>query len=439
MEFYKILNISKKEFFFNKHTNIQYSNAGNFIKNIKMPYSDYLKKYHKDILPVCLECGETVTYKQIGYWDRFYVICERYKHIKRNANTLNNKIKKHPNFSKYITFEYWIYEKNKKLSQAISIIKRLIYDNNIIKRLEDFDDKDKFIEQILKGEKLKLHGKHTISGWIQRGNNKSRAIKLQKQWIKSNHISIWTESYWTNKGYSQNEAKLQVKHIQQSNHNKKYQKYSIEEIRHQYTTCTEYWVGKGYSIEESKVMISNRQSTFSKKKCISKYGVKDGIERFNERQKKWQITLQSNPNIKNINRKKGKSFKKWISENGELNGRILFAKRYWKIDISSIEEFENYELFLHKGYTIKFKNSKFRLQILSEQNHKCGCPDCNSTNKDIQFHLHHIDYDKSNDYRVNLIFLCNKCHSKTTNCLDRKFWIDFYSKINTMYYNEKEI
>ena len=28
-------------------------------------------------------------------------------------------------------------------------------------------------------------------------------------------------------------------------------------------------------------------------------------------------------------------------------------------------------------------------------------------------HLHHIDYNKQNSIKNNLVFLCNSCHSKT--------------------------
>jgi len=37
-----------------------------------------------------------------------------------------------------------------------------------------------------------------------------------------------------------------------------------------------------------------------------------------------------------------------------------------------------------------------------------------------KLHVHHIDYDKSNNDRSNLISLCNSCHSQSN--FNRKFW-----------------
>ena len=39
------------------------------------------------------------------------------------------------------------------------------------------------------------------------------------------------------------------------------------------TLRVSYWVDKGYTLSEAKIKLSERQSTFSKKKCIEKYGV----------------------------------------------------------------------------------------------------------------------------------------------------------------------
>jgi len=49
----------------------------------------------------------------------------------------------------------------------------------------------------------------------------------------------------------------------------------------------EYWIHKGYTKQEAEVQLSKRQSTFSKKICIDKYGEDEGITVFNKRQEKW--------------------------------------------------------------------------------------------------------------------------------------------------------
>lgn len=56
----------------------------------------------------------------------------------------------------------------------------------------------------------------------------------------------------------------------------------------------EYWVNKGYNKEEAKQKVTESQTTFSKEICIEKYGEKDGLIIWKERQKKWQKSINEN-------------------------------------------------------------------------------------------------------------------------------------------------
>jgi len=77
-------------------------------------------------------------------------------------------------------------------------------------------------------------------------------------------------------------------------------------------------------------------------------------------------------------------------------------------------------------YTEKFYNQEYRSQIRKEQG--WGCPLCGKKNNNT---LHHIDYDKSNDRRDNLVFLCKGCNNKVNhnkiyyqfilNCINKPF------------------
>ena len=58
--------------------------------------------------------------------------------------------------------------------------------------------------------------------------------------------------------------------------------------------CVEYWLAKGYSEEEAKQLISESQKTFSLEKCIEKYGLEEGIKRFEQRQDKWVKAIIQN-------------------------------------------------------------------------------------------------------------------------------------------------
>jgi len=76
-------------------------------------------------------------------------------------------------------------------------------------------------------------------------------------------------------------------------------------------------------------------------------------------------------------------------------------------------------------YTEKFADKEYRKMILNEQNNIDPI-----TNQELKpnCHLHHIDYDKSNDSRENLIFLSPSTHSKTNTHRDE--WKDILTKIN---------
>jgi hypothetical protein len=63
-------------------------------------------------------------------------------------------------------------------------------------------------------------------------------------------------------------------------------------------TTIQYYINKGYSIDESEKLLKNRQGTFSLEKCIEKHGELKGINIFNNRQNKWQDTLNKGGNLK---------------------------------------------------------------------------------------------------------------------------------------------
>ena len=103
--------------------------------------------------------------------------------------------------------------------------------------------------------------------------------------------SYFCKEYWIKRGYTEEEAKEKVKNIQSINSKKsKHDKSTI-------ILCKEYWIKRGYTEEEAIKIISERQRTFSKEKCINKYGYDKGIEIFNNRQIKWQKSLHNNGNL----------------------------------------------------------------------------------------------------------------------------------------------
>jgi len=118
------------------------------------------------------------------------------------------------------------------------------------------------------------------------------------------------------------------------------------------TTTLEYWLNKGFSLEEAKLLQSERQKTFSKEICITKHGIEKGLKIWNERQIKWQETLnnKSDEEKARINRLKvtnGISISKAEKEIFEiLNNKIKIEKQFTLY-------YENKRYFI---YDLKFNN-----------------------------------------------------------------------------------
>ena len=70
-------------------------------------------------------------------------------------------------------------------------------------------------------------------------------------------------------------------------------------------------------------------------------------------------------------------------------------------------------------------NKKFKEKIRKKYNYICGL--CYKFGKDV----HHIDYNKNNNYEENFIVLCHKC-----NCIvnfNRDYWKDYFiMKLNKL-------
>lgn len=94
-----------------------------------------------------------------------------------------------------------------------------------------------------------------------------------------------------------------------------------EKIKKIDTISIEYFKKKGYSTEAAKVKQSERQQTFTLEKCIQRLGEDEGRKRWQERQDKWQKTLNDKPieEIERIN-----NSKLWKSGNVSKQSISLF-------------------------------------------------------------------------------------------------------------------
>lgn len=75
-------------------------------------------------------------------------------------------------------------------------------------------------------------------------------------------------------------------------------------------------------------------------------------------------------------------------------------------------------------YPIEF-DSRLKREIKTRDNYTCM--KCGEKKGNKKLHVHHIDYDKENNTYVNLITLCNSCHSASNS--NRDYWKDFFQNM----------
>lgn len=111
--------------------------------------------------------------------------------------------------------------------------------------------------------------------------------------------------------------------------------------------CIEYWISNGYSKQEAIECVKNHQTTFSKKICIQKHGEVNGLQIFEERQQKWQNTLNNKSvnEIDIINYKKNPYRKEILKEKYNDKWKEIIYEAY---NISSeYQKFNLYEYLYH--------------------------------------------------------------------------------------------
>lgn len=83
-------------------------------------------------------------------------------------------------------------------------------------------------------------------------------------------------------------------------------------------------------------------------------------------------------------------------------------------------------------------NEKLR-QKVRNRDHQI-CQNCGKTHKEEgkKLSVHHIDYNKRNNFLWNLIALCSKCHLKTNPKFRREYWTEYYQRKMEIIINEAE-
>lgn len=223
-------------------------------------------------------------------------------------------------------------------------------------------------EAYLKSQKNKLEKKATKKRlspfdplfWQAKGFSEEESI------FKVNSFRPTYKEYWLVRGFSEEESILRASNQHKDNSKKgnslnKSRKKFKGENQH----SLEYWLLRGFSEEESKQLLKERQSTFSLKKCIEKYGESEGQKVFNERQLKWQETLnsKSQEELDDINIRKCSIY---------LKDTIEDTISYYKIarNMNLVETIQEYiEIIKNKindNYSLRYANIDLFISSISK-------------------------------------------------------------------------
>lgn len=162
--------------------------------------------------------------------------------------------------------------------------------------------------------KKRASSPRTLDYWIKKGvhNPEERRSLFQRESSKR------CPEYWMNRGCTYTEALEMVSSTQRESAACYYNNTSISDIRTKNRLCVEYYQAKGLTEEEIAQQLKDNGRTFSLEICQAKYGEDDGFVIWQERQKKWQQTLneKSPEELKVIREKQGiMSGRKWDALN----------------------------------------------------------------------------------------------------------------------------
>lgn len=131
--------------------------------------------------------------------------------------------------------------------------------------------------------------------WIKQGMSVEEA-KAKVSQHQSAH-SPKTIGYWTAQGLTEEQAISKVSEVQTSAAEVAKQKWRDGLIdKATRNTNLEYWIKKANGDKsQATKLLRERQSTFSLEKCISTHGELRGTQIWEQRQEKWQNTMQSKP------------------------------------------------------------------------------------------------------------------------------------------------
>lgn len=188
---------------------------------------------------------------------------------------------------------------NIKSYYVINFVKKLIEYNlsdvEIIECVKHYISVDSsFLINHKKENYIFLYGK-VLGEKLFAKHQKNCSDSLKKAYKNGRKASFehFFPEYYIKKGYTEEEAKEIVKKRKEKAANN-----SIEQLKlgnRITTTQLQYYLNQGYTEEEAKEKLKQRQNTVSLESFKSKYGEKEGLKRYQERNAKWLKTLDEKP------------------------------------------------------------------------------------------------------------------------------------------------
>lgn len=227
-------------------------------------------------IPNCNICGEKIKielkrgkYKITGCSNKH---CEAY-------NTKKHKILLHMIFGeKYVNEYVSNFKKTRILNKEYWINKGFTEEESILKIKEI---------QAERSSKVQNRGRCDKETIIKKIGAENAELFFKEK-------SRYCIEYWLKRGYNEEQALNEISKLQSDNSLKQ----DFSQKCFQSPRCKEYWMIKsGMTEKEAIQQVSDYQKTFTKEKCIKKYGLEEGLKIWKNRQDKWQESLHKSHNL----------------------------------------------------------------------------------------------------------------------------------------------
>lgn len=221
-------------------------------------------------IPHCNICGAKVNVKLVNGKNKIISCsneqCEAY-------NTKKHKVLLHMVFGEECLKQYIENFKKTRITNKEYWINKGYSENDAIAKIKEIQSQRSLL--------VKNRGRCDKKTIIEKfGENNAELFFKEK--------SIFCIEYWLKRGYNKEQALIEISSLQSKSAKK--QDFSKKKFKN--PRCKEYWIVRsGMTENEAIKQVSEYQKTFTKEKCIKKYGLEKGLKIWQERQDKWQESL----------------------------------------------------------------------------------------------------------------------------------------------------